>query len=290
MRILVTGAAGLLGSKVVAAAAHHEVFAACNSSEPDAACEKIKMDVRNPGAVNDAFEKTRPDVVVHAAALTDVDYCETHPSEARDVNALGTKHVSEACAAAGAKMIYVSTDYVFDGKKGDYIETDAPNPLSHYAKTKFEGEGYAQQLGEWAIARTSVVYGAHRAQNFATWVIKKLGNNERIRVVTDQYSCPTLADNCAEGILAIIDKRADGIFHVAGSECLSRLGFAKRIADVFELDAALIEPVTSAELKQPAPRPLKNCLGTSKARALGVRLLDATEGLERMKIQIRRSV
>ncbi|MFH1721038.1 MAG: dTDP-4-dehydrorhamnose reductase, partial [Candidatus Altiarchaeota archaeon] len=231
----------------------------------------------------DLIEKISPDYVVHAAALTNVDYCEGHPDEAAAINAEGTRNVALGCKKVSAKMAYVSTDFVFDGKKGEYIEENEVNPQSLYAKSKLLGELALQEVGiDYVIGRTSVLYGWHpRNFNFVMWVIEKLEKEEEITIVTDQFNSPTLADNLAEMLLDMRDK--SGLYHTCGSERISRYDFAQKIAEVFELDENLIKPITSESLIQAAPRPMDSSLSVLKAqKELGVKALNIYEGLQKM--------
>ena len=264
-------------------------------------CSSFQLDKCNRDETLALIKRLKPDVVIDTAALHNVDYCETHRDEAWKVNVEGTKNVADACREVNAKMIFISTDYVFDGKKGFYSEEDPPNPLHYYAQTKLEGEKVVKEAGmDYAIARPSVIYGwnpselaglrssSGKSTNFAIWTINKLKKGEEINIVTDQYSSPTLADNLAEVLLVLAKSGKQGIYHTAGKTCLNRFDFAKKIAEIFELDGSLIKPVTSDVFKQVAERPKKCCLDVSKAeRELKVRFLTAEEGLMKMKEQMK---
>ena len=302
MKLLVVGGSGLLGFKVAELAVNKfETFATYNfrPTELDG-CSFLKLDKTDRDDTLALVNKLKPDVIIDTAALHNVNYCETHRDEAWKVNVEGTRNITEACRAVGAKMIFVSTDYVFDGKKEVYTEEDASNPLNYYAKTKLEGERVVKEAGiDYVIARPSVIYGwnpselaelrssSGKSMNFVVWAIDKLKKKEKINIVTDQYSCPTLADNLAEVLLVLSKSGKQGIYHTTGKTCINRFMFAKKIAEIFELDEGLIKPVTSDLFKQVAGRPKRCCLDVTKAeRELGVRFLTVEEGLMKMKEQM----
>lgn len=291
-RILVIGATGLLGSRLMEIGARsYEMHGTYNRSRPKEGSVH-KMDVTKRAEVFSVLEGVKPDCVMDTAAITAVDYCETHPEEAWAVNVEGTKNVAEACKRAGAKMIFLSTDYVFDGRKLGYTEKDKPRPLNYYAKTKLIAEHVLDALDvNYIVARTAVLYGIGGLgkESFVAWVIDKLRKKERMRIVSDQHNNPTYADNLAGILLALYRKDANGIFHVTGTDCLSRYEFAMRIADVFGLDSKLISSVTTPELNQIAQRPEKVFMVTNKIeRVTGMKPLGVDEGLRMLKEQMER--
>lgn len=281
-RLFITGGSGLLGSKFTNFSGDYEIIATYNTNPRDNA---VKLDITDEAQVLSTIESLSPDLVVHSAALTNVDYCEDHQEEADRINGHGTLNLAKACKKMGAKMIYVSTDFVFDGENGLYGEDDDTNPLSYYGKSKLKGEEYLQNSGvNYAIARVSVLYGWHTNFNFVTWVVNELKEVNSINIVTDEYNSPTFADNAAQAILDIYSKGKEGIYHIAGDERISRIDFARNIAKVFELDETLINPILTKDLVRNAPRPMDSSLSVEKARNdLDVKLLDTTEGLKEMK-------
>lgn len=273
MKLLVTGASGLLGSKLaqIALARNLEVYGGfSNDAVPFGI--PIKFDVSDRNQVDAAFKASKPDVVVHAASLTDVDKCELNQSLAWKINVEGTRNVAEATAKLGAFLVYISTDYVFSGEKGCYKEDAAPNPINYYGLTKLKAEETAKQfVPGCCIARTSVIYGATPATgkiNFALWLINKLQSGESVRIVTDQWNSPTLNTSLANMALEVVDRRLSGVFHLCGASRVSRCEFALKIAETFGLDAGLIERVDSSTFKWPAKRPVDSSLDTSKANTL----------------------
>lgn len=290
-RILVIGSTGLLGSKFMDIGREsYEMYG--TSRERGSKNSMERMDVTRREEVFNVLEKIKPDCVVHTAAITDVDYCETHPEEAWRVNVDGTKNVAEACKRVGAKMIFISTDYVFDGKKLSYSEKDKPRPLNYYAKTKLIAEHVLEALDvNYIVGRTAVLYGVggHGKKNFAAWIIEKLQNKEKVKVVNDQHNNPTYANNLVEILLTLYKKDTNGIFHTTGSQCLSRYEFALRIAKVFGLDEKLISHTTTPELNQIAVRPEKVSMVTNKVeRVTGMKPLGVEDGLARMKAEMER--
>ncbi len=271
MKLFVTGQTGLLGSKIV----HCSNSKVYPQGWVDITTEKIRRSIR----------RSNPDVVIHCAAFTDVDGCEVEKEKAWNVNVKGTENVAKACQEVDARMIYVSTDYVFDGENGMYKETDEPHPINYYGKTKLEGERKVKEICEdYVIARTSVLYGWHERLNFVTWVIKQLKKNDKIQIVTDQYTSPTSADNLAEVLLEIAENNLHGVHHTAGSERVNRHDFTLKIAEVFDLDKGLITPIISEELDQIARRPRDSSLSIEKIKnKIDTDLVGIEKGLQRMR-------
>lgn len=265
MRILVTGAAGQLGRAFVDVAGRvHQVVplvrkggAALDGADP--------VDLLDDAAVDAAIRRAAPDWVLHAAAMTDVDGCERDPPLAHRVNALGAQAVARAAKAVGARLLAVSTDYVYDGTMGPYSEADGPNPLNAYGRSKLEGERLAQaEAPDTIVARTSVVFGPHK-KNFVLWLIAELRAGRPVRIVSDQRVNPTLAHDLAEQCLALMAAQAPaGVYHTAGGTSLSRLDMALAIAKEFRLDDGLVSAITSDQLTWLAKRPLDATLNTSK--------------------------
>ncbi len=287
MKVLVTGANGLLGSKVVARAERHEVYPthATRPTFPDSQ----RMDITNESDVKRVFSRVKPDILIHAAAETNVDKCEKEREHAKRVNADATRILAETCKRTDTMMAYVSTDYVFDGEKGRYSEEDEPNPVNYYGLTKLIGERHVTDIcPRYALLRTSVLYGTHPEKlNFAKWTISVLAQGKPISVVDDHYNSPTLADNFAKVILELVEKELEGIYHIAGSERISRYRFAVKIAEAFNLDSSLVQPVKMSELKAwTAKRPKDSSLCIDKIqREVETKLLGVAGGLREMRRQ-----
>jgi len=267
MRVFVTGGSGLLGYRIAEFALEkgYEVYSGYCHNQPCAG-KAVRIDLANPASILEAVKEVRPDVIMHTAALTDVDRCEKEKELAFRINVDGTKAIAEAARELNSFLIYVSTDYVFDGSRGMYRENDETNPVNYYGYTKLLGEQYCD-----CIARTCVIYGAKPASgkvNFVLWLIDRLRNEEEVRIVTDQYITPTLNTNLAKMMLEIAEKRLKGVFHLAGATRVSRFEFAKMVADVFGLDESLITPSRMDEINWIAKRPRDSSLDTSKAAKL----------------------
>lgn len=291
-RVLVTGGSGLLGSRIVEAlSGEDKVFYTFNRNRAKIGLgTPVQLDVSSRQSLK-KIAAIRPEIVFHTAAVTNVDYCESNREEAFAVNVEGARHVALACREANAKMVHLSTDYVFDGKRGDYSEDDKPNPINYYGLTKLESEKIvASVLEEFAIARTTVIFGWNRKwqkkRNFATWVVQSLRGGKTVPLVTDQFSSPTLAENLADALVELASGGKRGTYNVVGNDCLSRFEFGLEIADAFCLDPGLIKPVKSEELGQAAPRPKRNCLSNKKAtKELKTGLLGVKDALSVMKRQ-----
>lgn len=283
--VFVTGASGFLGSYLVKVLQNYEVYGSSNKHEVAEKNRITRLDITDKIATRDMLLKIRPDVVIHTAALTDVDYCEGHKEEAYKINVEGTKNIVDACNYTETRIIYISTDFVFDGKKGMYREDEKTSPVSYYGITKLGGEEETKKAKNWTIIRTSVPYGwCNTKLNFASWIIKELKEKRKVNIVDDQFTSPTYIENLAEAIKAIMTAEKKGIYHVAGSERISRYDFALKVASNFNLNSKYIHKITSAELKQKARRPYDSSLDVSKfQKEFKLKLFNVQEGLERMR-------
>ena len=284
MKIFVSGGSGLLGRKIaeIATIRGYEVYAGYCHNKPEFG-EPIKLDLSRYGDL-EVIYKIRPEIIIHAAALTNVDECETNKELAYEINVQGTRRLSEIGKELGAFVVYISTDYVFDGAKGMYCEGDMTNPINHYGKTKLEGEHVVKTICEdWIIARTSVLYGWNPAKpNFVTWALDELMAGNRIKIVSDQFNSPTLSDNLADMLIELIKRDEHGVFHTSGGERISRYDFAIKIAEIFDLNSELIEPITSDQLNWTAKRPADSSLDVSKISNIE-KPLTIEESLEKMR-------
>ena len=265
MKVLITGGSGLLGVKLweILEENDYEVYASFHKNPIDGK-NCFQMDITQKDDVFHALKKVSPDVVVHTAAYTNVDSCEKSRKKAFDVNVKGTENVANAIEKIDARLVYISTDYVFDGDSGFYKENDSTNPVNYYGLTKLEGEESVKKIcSSFAIARTSVIYGSNK-RNFATWVIDQLKRGEQVNIVTDQYVSPTLNIDLAEQLLGLIEEDARGVFHTAGGERISRYDFTMVVADVFGLDKNLIGPAKMEDMSWYAKRPVDSSLDVSK--------------------------
>ena len=256
MKILVTGSAGLLGKACVGLASHrHECIGLSHGD----------LDVNDRSAVDSAFERIRPEAVLHCAAYTDVDGAEREPEQAMAVNADGAESVARAAHRAGATMLYVSTDYVFDGeKRAPYTEEDPTHPLSRYAASKLEGERRVAEVTPEGslIVRSGWLYGS--GKGFVDWALHRFDSGEVVRAVRDQMGSPTWVQDLAEALLALIERRRSGIFHVVNPGETSWWGAAQFLAELVGADASRIEGIMLEDLGRPAPRPSYSVLAVEK--------------------------
>ena len=295
MKLLITGASGLYGSKLaqMALSKNYEVYSS-DIQSLSVYGNFVKLDISEKEHVDDTFKTIKPDVVVHAATLTDVDKCELNKELAWKVNVEGTKNIVEAAKNTGSFLIYISTDYVFGGEKGCYKETDVPNPINYYGVTKLKAEEIVKTQKEYFIARPSVIYGSTPAAgkvNFALWLIETLRKRERVKIITDQWNTPTLNTNLAEMTLEVVERKLTGIYHLCGATRISRFEFAEQIADVFSLDKGLIDKVLSSQFTLPAKRPMDSSLDTSKAQqTLQHKPLEMDSALKQLKFELSQKV
>lgn len=241
-------------------------------------CHSYRMDL---SSCPDLIRSLSPDYIALTAAMTNVDLCETDRDVAWRSNALGPKKVAEACRETGSKLIFISTDYIFNGHHGNYSEQDEPSPLNYYGESKLAGERFIQAAcPEHLILRTSVLYGWNPARlNFVTWAISSLQEGRSINIITDQHNSPTYSPDLASMILRLKDEQ--GVFHASGRERISRYSFALKIAQAFGLDGSLINPVSSWQLRWKARRPRDSSLNVSKVSGI-IKPLNVDEGLEEM--------
>jgi len=257
MRLLVTGAAGMLGQDVVRAARERGMEVT--------GLARDELDVADAGAVTVAVGAARPDAVVNCAAWTDVDGAESDPDGARAVNALGAGNVGRAAAAAGARLVHLSTDYVFDGeKRTPYLESDSTGPRSAYGATKLAGEEAVSAAGgSHAIVRSSWLFGAG-GRNFVATMLALGAERDEVKVVDDQIGRPTYTGHLAGALLDLAAGDAQGIFHVAGGgEPCSWHDFTVEIFRQAGVDCR-VTPCTTDEMPRPAPRPAYSALASER--------------------------
>ncbi len=264
-RILITGSNGLLGQKLVQLLSQKpNITTIATSIGPNrlpytSGYEYHEMDVTSSASISDVITATRPDVIIHTAAMTNVDTCELNKEACWKLNVTAVEHLIAICHKHDIFLQHLSTDFVFDGQDGPYIETDEPNPISFYGWSKYAAEkAIIHSPIKWAITRTVLVYGiAHdmSRSNIILWVKNSLESGKYIRVVTDQYRTPTLAEDLAMGCYLIADQAAEGIFHISGKELLTPYEMAILAASYFKLDTNLISKTNAATFKETARRP-----------------------------------
>ncbi|ULQ57412.1 SDR family oxidoreductase [Flavihumibacter rivuli] len=290
-KVLVTGANGLLGHYLINELAGNgfEVVAtgkgkARLSDLPDNV-RYFEADITHPFALRSVIEMERPGVVVHAAAMTQVDECEQQQSLAHVVNVEATARLLLDAEEFSSFFVFVSTDFVFDGLRGMYTEEDDTHPVNWYGHTKQEAEAIVHTSSiPWAIVRTCLVYGNiphHSRTNIVTWVKQSLEEGKEIKVVNDQFRTPTYAADLAKGIRLVIQQRAEGIWHISGEEPATPYVLANKVAEFFNLDKTLIREVNSSTFSQPGKRPSRTGFDIAKAKAvLGYQPLGLDDGLK----------
>jgi dTDP-4-dehydrorhamnose reductase len=263
MRLLVTGAAGMLGSDVIRASerAGHELVPLA----------RAQLDITDAGAVTRAFERARPDAAVNCAAWTDVDGAEARRAEAHAVNADGAGNLARGAAAAGARLVHVSSDYVFAGEAPldaagaprPYVESDPTGPRSVYGQTKLAGELQVLAASpRHAVVRSSWLFGLD-GHNFVATMLRLAGEREAVQVVTDQVGCPTWTGHLAPALVGLIEREIAGLVHLAGAGRVSWNGFAREIFRQAEV-LCRVEPATTAQMARPAPRPSWSALESER--------------------------
>ena len=275
MTVVVTGANGLVGSCVVARldAAGEKVVAAGRGPprQLPSRIEYVELDVQRADALRELISAVAPRGVIHCAAMTDVDACERDPLQAWTVNVSATEAAALGCRDTGARLVALSTDYVFDGERGPYSEEDAPNPRGVYSRTKRIGEEAALLLApDSVVARVAVVYSGRRGakRTFANAAAEKLLAGQEVRAFHDQVVSPTLADNAAEMVIGVFRSGERGIWHCAGASMVSRVDFCRALARKLRADERLVVPVALSAAKLPAPRPARCALKVDKVRRL----------------------
>lgn len=293
-KILVTGANGLLGQTILKQLSKKNYTVVATGRGPDRIDEGVKgkylyspVEITDGPAIEKLIMEQAPDIIVHAAAMTQVDQCELNKQDCYNINVTATRFIIDAAKAIKARLIFVSTDFVFDGSSGPYCETDDPAPVNYYGSTKMVAEKAVMESGlEWAIARTILVYGEAPTSgrtNIISFVKQNLEANKPIRMVTDQVRTPTFVDDLAAGIILIIEKNGRGIYHLSGSEAMTPYDIAIATARHFGLNESLISKSSSDEIKQPAVRPPKTGFDISKAEnELGYKPISFQEGLSRL--------
>lgn len=292
MKVLITGANGFLGYYLVKELLQkkYEVIATGKGSsrlsfKDETGFSYFEMDFTDPLAVGNVFEKLKPEIVIHAGAISKPDECELNQPEAYGVNVESTITLLQNAAKYKSFFLFVSTDFIFDGESGMYKEDDAPSPVNFYGQTKADAEEIVKkyQYG-WAIVRTVLVYGkpVSGRSNILTIVKEKLEKGEVYNVVDDQVRTPTYVGDLASGIVTIIDKRTNGIYHLSGKDILTPYQMAIKAANHLGLDSSLINKVTAADFSQPAKRPHRTGFVIDKAMAeLGFSPVSFEEGLQR---------
>ena len=273
MRILITGANGLLGQKLVHLLMENNVSFLATSRGPCRIAKDIPyqdLDITDREQVNACLKQYQPTTIIHTAALTQVDMCEKERVKCWELNVEAVGHLIEACPSPDLHFLHLSTDFIFDGKKGPYQEQDAAGPVNYYGESKLASEKRIMDSPlKWSIIRTVLVYGANphmTRSNIVLWVKQSLEAGKEIQVVDDQFRTPTLAEDLAMGCWLCAQQQATGVFHISGKDLLTPYDMAQLTAKQFSLNKKLIKRTNSKKFKQPAARPLKTGFVIDKAR------------------------
>ena len=297
-KILVTGSNGLLGQKLIELLVKNPDIQAIATARGQnrlpftEGYEYCSMDITNNEEIEAVISKTRPDAIIHGAAMTNVDQCEFEKDNCWAQNVKAVEDLVNVCAKYDIFLCHVSTDFIFDGAAGPYLENAEANPLSFYGWSKLAAEFAVKNSSvRWAIARTVLVYGIAfdmSRSNIILWVKKSLEEGKNIKVVTDQWRTPTLAEDLAMGTFLIADKEAEGIFNISGKDLLTPYEMAIMTADYFRLDKSLITAADSTTFSQPAKRPAKTGFILEKANTiLGYQPRSFEEGIRILSIQLK---
>ncbi len=302
-KILITGSNGLLGQKLVeliAQKTNYQLIATSRGENrlhlPHLNYEYHSLDITKNEEIETVLSKFLPNIVIHTAAMTNVDECETNKEGCWAQNVVATENIAQFCAKKGIFLLHLSTDFIFDGKSGPYNENDTPNPISYYGESKLAAEKALENTFKdintnlYAIARTVLVYGIAQdmsRSNIILWVKKSLEERKNIKVVDDQWRTPTLAEDLAEGCFLIVSKKKAGIFNIAGKNLLTPYHMAMATADFFDLPSSYITRADSSTFSQPAKRPPKTGFILDKAiTTLEYQPHSFIEGLSILKKQI----
>lgn len=264
-KILITGASGQLGKALKTLfKSNYDIIPTSKNYETYQ--KNYFLDITNPILIRDIVSATSPDIIINLAALTNVDLCEERPDLAFSVNFAGLQNIVEIF---NGPIIQLSTDYVFDGKAGQYNENSSVNPINVYGRTKLEAENFLKENSKDSlIIRTNVLYDyvSESPASFLNWVVKSLQDDKKINVVDDQWNNPTWTKSIAIAIDKAIKFELNGLIHWGDNDYVSRYDFAIKIAETFQLNKKLIKPIKTAELNQIAPRPLKGGLNMDRAK------------------------
>jgi len=285
-KLLVLGGSGLVGSTVIDYTKNdYDVIFSYNNNKifvPNT--KSFQIDLLNENnKIETIIQNYNPDIVLHTIAHSSVDLCETDHMIADKLHIDATQKIANACVCTDSKLIFLSTDAVFEGQLNKkYCEDDIPNPINYYGKTKLDAEKIVLNASlSNVVLRTSVIYGWHKKSRFTNWILDYLKDGKKVDPFSDQFNTPTLIDDLVKAIFNIIDNDISGLYHATGKTCLNRYQFATLLARKFSYDPTLIHPVTKLEKKQNAPRPISTCLDSTKLEnAINFSFSDIISGID----------
>jgi len=272
-KLLVLGGSGLVGSTIVNYAKNnYDTIFSYNSNKINISNTKsFQIDLLNDHTkIETIIENYKPNIIINTIAHSSVDLCEEDHFIADKLHIETTKKIANVCAKINSKLIFLSTDAVFEGKLNkQYVENDVANPINYYGETKLKAEKIVLNMSSNnVVLRTAVIYGFHEKSRFTNWILDYLKNGKSVDPFSDQFNTPTLVDDLVKAILKIIENNISGLYHATGKTCVNRYEFSKLLAKKFSLDETLIHPVTKFEKKQYAPRPISTCLNSTKLENL----------------------
>jgi dTDP-4-dehydrorhamnose reductase len=287
MKILVIGGSGVIGYKIFKYIVEKKINAQYTYFMNKPSCDKGNhLDITKKEDTIKLITTINPDIVIHATALTNVDLCETNTTLTDTINVEGTANVIEGCQITHSKLVYISTSFVFDGRKQLYSEEDIPSPATYYGKTKYKGEELTKNSGlPYLILRTDQPYcwiEKWQHTNSVLRVIETLKSGKTLKEITDWYNTPTYVPDFVQATWKLLETKSTGTFHLVGSDSINRFNWALLIADVFNLDKKLIEPITSDVLNLPAKRANVNLSNKKLSEKTGIHMLGVKEGLIQM--------
>ncbi len=285
MKILVLGGSGLIGNFFIRNSINHEIITTFNKTKINTSniiSKKINLPEDWTKLQNLILEK-KPDIVLNSMAFSNSDFCETNKEKVYALHVKVSEKITALCSKINSKIVFLSTDYVFDGKKGNYTENDETNPINYYGHSKDLAEKITLKNENNLVLRTAMVYGLSSKVRFLRYVIENLRKNQEINTYNDIFNSATLLDDLTNGISKAIEFDANGIYHMVGSSCVSRFDFAKTVAKVFNFNENLVKPVSIVSSKLKAQRPVKPCLNNSKAvKTFNIKFSSINEGIKRV--------
>jgi dTDP-4-dehydrorhamnose reductase len=293
IKFLIIGATGFLGNKLINIfKENHEVIGTYNKTKNE---QYEFLDISDKKAVKLLIEKTTPDIIINTSHIPNAN-TEEMKELAEKINSNGPKNLADVCNTYYEEtgdidtknkitLIHMSTDFIFDGEKGNYTEEDLPNPISHYGKTKLKGEQGVIKYQNHIILRVSTLYGYNKPtdKKFTNWIINSLKDGKEIKIINDQFTCPTLINDIGKAILKLLELNKIGIYNCVGSEKISRYKFAVKVAEIFGLNKTLIKSISMNDLKQNIIRPKNTTLDISKLKSEEIQMSNINEGLTTMK-------